>query len=107
VCLQVSRVNHDCLRRNARGRQSLHDVEEGTHFASSLPSVVERLVWTMRLRCIAPAQSVAVDENYAAQRRPIINPWLVMALGKVWLEPRHLLVGQPVQAAHIRSPYGA
>ena len=44
--------------------------------AQTLPSVVERLLWTILPGCIAPAQSIAVDENDPAQHQPIINPWL-------------------------------
>ena len=43
--------------------------------------------------------TVTVDEDNAAQNPAVINSGPAMALGKIWVEPRHLLVSQPVQVA--------
>jgi hypothetical protein len=80
VCFQVSRVDHDRLGRGARGSQPLHHADEDTPFVPPLPTVVERLVGVILARCIAPTQSVAVDENDTAQHQPIINSGLAGAL---------------------------
>jgi len=40
------------------------------HLAPSLPAVVEGLGGTVFLRRIAPAQAIAIDEDYAAQSAP-------------------------------------
>jgi hypothetical protein len=42
--LQIDRVDHDRLRRGARGRQSFHYAEEDTPLAPSLPPIVESCV---------------------------------------------------------------
>src|SRR3546814_10280520 len=65
---------------------------EDTPFTPPLPPVVQRLVRTIRARRITPPQPVAVDEDDPAQHPPIINPRLAMALGKVRLQTRHLLI---------------
>jgi len=46
-------------------------------------------------RCIAPPQAIAVDEDDAAQNPPVINALAAMALRKIGLKARHLLVRQP------------
>src|SRR3546814_4345818 len=92
VCLQVGRVEHDGLRVGACGSQPLHHTEEDTPFTPPLPPVVQRLWRTIRARRSTPPQPVAVDEDDPAQHPPIINPRLAMALGKVRLQTRHLLI---------------
>ena len=76
----------------------LGDAEEDTPFSPSLPPVVERLVWAILPRGIAPTQPVAVDENDAAQHPSVINPWLAVALEKIRFEPRH-----PLSVSQYRS----
>ena len=106
VCFQVSRVDHDRLGRGVRGSQPLHHANEDTPFASQFPRVVKGLVGAILLGRIAPAQSVAVDENDTAQRLPITNSGLAVAVREIWLEPRYLLVGQPIQVTHARPSHG-
>ncbi len=103
VCVQASRVDHDRLGRGGRGGGSFYHPEENASFPHPLPSVLERPVWTIFPRCIAPAQPVAVHENDAAQHQPIFNPWLAVSVGDVRLKPRHLLVRQS-KKPFIRSP---
>jgi hypothetical protein len=50
-------------------------------------------------RFIAP-QAIAIDEDNTAQHPPVIDAWLAMALGKEWLQTRHLRVRQPEKVAH-------
>ena len=49
------------------GGQSFHHAGEDAHLTPALPAVVER---------IAPAQSVAIDENDPAQHPPVAHPRL-------------------------------
>src|SRR3546814_16661102 len=95
------------LRVGACGSQPLHHTEEDTPFTPPLPPVVQRLVRTIRARRITPPQPVAVDEDDPAQHPPIINPRLAMALGKVRLQKRHLLISEPVTVAHPPPPPGS
>jgi hypothetical protein len=46
-------------------------------------------------RRITPPQTIAIDEDYAAQNPPIIDARLAMALWKERSQPIHLLVRQP------------
>src|SRR3546814_7065704 len=81
--------------------------KEDALVAPPLPAVVQRFVWTIVLRCIPPAQPVAIDEDNPAQHPSIIDTWPAMAPGEIRLKPRHLLVRQPVPVAQIQSPHGA
>lgn len=107
VYFQVSRVDHDRLGRGVRGSQPLHHANEDTPFTSPFPPVVKGLVGAILLERIAPAQSVPVDENDTDQHLPITNSGLAVAVREIWLEPRYLLVGQPVQVTRARPPHGA
>ena len=98
--LQVGRVDHDDLLFAAFGSQPFHHPGEDPHIAPPLPSVVERLGWTILMGRIAPPQPIAIDEDYAAQHAPVIDPRLAMALGKERPQPLHLRFGQPEQVAH-------
>ncbi len=98
--LHVGRVDHEDLLFAAFGSQPFHHAGEDPHIAPPLRSVVERLGWTILMGRIAPPQPIAIDEDYAAQNSPVIDPRLAMALREERLQPLHLLVGQPEQVAH-------
>lgn len=49
---------------------------------------------------MAPPQAIAIDEDYATQHPPIIDPRLAMALRKEGLKPLHLLVRQPEKVVY-------
>jgi hypothetical protein len=57
------------------------------------------------LRRIAPPETVAVDENDAAQSASIINALAAMALGKIRLKTGHLLVRQSQHITHQSGSY--
>ena len=44
--------------------------------------------------------SITIDEDNAAQNPPVINALPAMALRKIGLKTRHLLVRQPIQITH-------
>ena len=77
----------------------------GTHalIAPALPAVVEDLIGAIFLRRIAPAHPVAIDEDYARQDAPVVNPRLAMGLREVRLDVRLLRVCKPEKIAHVTA----
>jgi hypothetical protein len=53
---------------------------------------------------IPPPETITIDEGDAAEHATIINPRPPMAFGKKRLKPKHLLIHQPIQVAHIQCP---
>src|SRR3546814_1070896 len=68
--------------------------------APPLPAIVERLCRAIFSRRIPPPQPITIDEDDTAQNAPVINPRTAMALRKIGLKTRHLLVRQPIQLTH-------
>jgi hypothetical protein len=63
-----------------------------------------------RASCVAHNLSVyraSAAHSNPAQHPSIIHTRLAVALREIRLEPRHLLVRQPVQVDQIQSPHGA
>ena len=100
MCLEIGRVDHHRLRNGGPGGQPIHHPGEDTFVAPPLLSVVEGLRRTILLRRIAPPQTIAIDEDYAAEYTTVIDAGLAMALRKERLEALHLGVAQPVKVAH-------
>jgi hypothetical protein len=98
--LEVGRVDHHDFLLAAFGGQSLHHPGEDPHVAPPLPPIVERLGRSILPRRVTPSQPVAIDEDYAAQHTPVIDPRLAMALWKERLQPLQLRLGQPEKVAH-------
>ena len=94
MCFQIGRVDHDRLVFGALGGQAHHNPGEDPVLAPAFPAVVERLGGPVFPRRVAPSQTIAVDEDYAAQNPPIIDTGLAMALREERPQPLHLLVGQ-------------
>ena len=101
---QIGRIDHNGGRLHHIGGQSLEYSGEHPHFAPTIPAVVECLGRAVFLRCIAPAQSTAIDNDSPAENTTIIDSWAAMALGEEGLEPCHLLVAQPEKIAHHTLP---
>lgn len=100
MCLEVGRIDRNCLVIGGLSGQPGHDPRKHTHIAPPLPTVVECLGWAIFARRIAPAQPVAIDEYYAAQNTFVIDTGNAMALGKERAKTYHLRLGQPEQVAH-------
>ncbi len=79
---QVGRVDRDGLLLGALGGQTFHDPSKDPHVAPTLPAVIERLRRSIFPGRVAPAQAIAIDEDYAAQDTPVVDAWLAMALGE-------------------------
>src|SRR3546814_1261846 len=89
----VGRVDHDRLAFGSlRCRQAFHHADEDAFVAPPLPAIVERLCRAIFSRRIPPPQPITIDEDDTAQNAPVINPRTAMALRKIGLKTRHLLV---------------
>lgn len=98
--LEVGRINHDDLLLATFGGQPLHHPGEDPQITPPLPPVIERLGRAILPRRVTPSQPVAIDEDYATQHAPVIDPRLAVALREKRLQPIHLLVRQPEKVAH-------
>lgn len=93
---EIGRVDHDRLAFGSlRRRQPFHHADEDAFVAPPLPAIIERLRRPILPRRIAPPQPVTIDEDNAAQNPPVIDTLAAMALRKIGLKTRHLLVRQP------------
>lgn len=98
--LQIGCIDHDCLRIGALGGQADHDPGEDPVVTPALPAIIKCLGRSIFTRRIAPSQSIAIDEDNAAQHPQIVNSRTAMALGEVGAKARHLRFRQPEQVAH-------
>lgn len=103
--LQIGRVDHKRIGASALVGQFKNHLGEDTLLASARPPAVERLVSALIRRRIAPAQAVAIDENYAAQRPLVIHTRLAVGLRRNGLQLCHLRIAQPVKIAHVTAPF--
>lgn len=72
VCLQVDRVDHHRLRNGCFGGQAIHHTDEDIFVAPPLPTVVKGLRRPIIRRSASP-QTIAVDEDFAAQHPLVID----------------------------------
>ena len=63
-------------------------------------AIVDRLVRTIVVRRIAPAQTVADHENNPRDHPPVIDPWHPVRQRKIRLNPAHLRLEEPNQISH-------
>ena len=103
--LQVGRIYHHGLIFAVLSGQSGHHPGEDALVALTFPAVVERLVRAVFLRRIAPAQTIAINENYPAQHSPVIYAGFAVRLWEEELKTRHLGVGQPKQIRHVHRSF--
>src|SRR6056297_1730527 len=80
VCLQVGRVDHHGLFLAVFGSQADHHLGEDTFLAPTLPTAVKRLMRTVDVWSVPPAQPIAIDEDNPAQNPSVIDPWLAVRL---------------------------
>ena len=87
-------IDHDRIVFGTFGGQAHHDPGEDAVVAPALPAVVEGLGRAVFLRRIAPAQPIAIDEDYTAQNAPIIDAGLARSSRKqspgLFSDPPHL-----------------
>ena len=99
-------LNHDHFGLDILPDEFLQDAGENTHPAPAKPAILEGLVRPIVGRSITPAQAIAIDKYNATQHPPVINPGNPVRQGKEWLQPRHLLIRQPVKITH-STPHDA
>src|SRR3546814_3950141 len=98
-------VDHDRLALwRLRCGQALHHADEDAFVAPPLPAIIKRLRRAILPRRITPPEPIAVDEDDPAQNPSIVDPLAAMALRKIRLKTRHLLVRQPIQITHHSGP---
>src|SRR3546814_8943110 len=101
VSLPLGLVHHDPLALwRLRCGHSLHHAAEDAFVAPPLPAIIKRLRRAILPRRITPPEPIAVDEDDPAQNPSIVDPLAAMALRKIRLKTRHLLVRQPIQITH-------
>src|SRR3546814_704169 len=101
VRFEIGRVDHDRLAFGSlRCRQAFHHADEDAFVAPPLPAIVESLCRAIFSRRITPPHPITIDEDDAAQNPPVIDALPAMALRKIRLKTRHLLVRQPIQITH-------
>ncbi len=71
--LQMGGINHQLIRLARLRRQACKDLVEHAHSAPAHEPVVDRLVWTVLGRRIAPAQAVTDYKDNAADDPTIID----------------------------------
>ena len=103
MSLQVGGIDHHSLLFTVFGSQTGHHPCEDAFVAPPLPTIIERLVWAIRRRGIAPFQTIAINEDNAALHTSIINAWFAVELGEERLKTRHLRIRQPEKIRHGHS----
>lgn len=94
MCLEVGRVNQDCLVVRGLSGQSRHDPCKHPHIAPPLPPVVHSLGWAILAWRIVAAQPIAINGNNTIHDMTGLETGLAMALWKVGPQPRHLRLAQ-------------
>lgn len=94
--LEVGCVDHERVDLATQIGEFQEHPRKDAFLAPPLPAAVQRLVRTIRLRCIPPAQPIAVDEDNPAQDALVIDAWFAVGLREEWLQLGHLIVTQPV-----------
>src|SRR6185503_8563876 len=102
--LQMGRVDHQPARLAGLARQFGEYLVEHPKTAPTHEPVVDRLVWTIVTRGIAPAQSVPDDKNDPADHPAVIHSRDPVGKRKIGRDPLHLRTRQPEQAIHGSPP---
>lgn len=105
MCLQMGRVDHQRIRAATLIRKREKHLREDAFLAPSLPAAVKGLVRPVFRRRIAPPQTIAIDEDNAAQHLPVVHTGLAVRLREKRFKLGHLRVAQPVEIAHITAPF--
>ena len=103
--LQMGRVDHQRIGAAALIGQFEKHPGKDTLLAPALPPAIKGLVRSVRRRRIAPAQAVAIDEDYAAQHSLVVHTGLAVGLRKIRLQTRNLRIGQPERIRHVTARF--
>ena len=105
VRFEVGRVDHQRVCLAALIGQFEKLSSEDALLAPPLPTFVKRLQRAIGSGRIPPAQTIAIDEDYAAQHALVIHTRHAVGLRKKGLQLGHLRVGQPIKIAHLTAPF--
>ena len=94
--LEMGRVDHERVGFAPQISQFQEHPREDAFLTPPLPAAVEGLVRTIGLRCIPPAQAIAIDEDNPAQDALVINAGFAVGLREERLQLGQLIVIQPV-----------
>ena len=103
--LEMGRVDHQRIRPAALVGQFQQHPGEDALVAPAFPAVVERLRRAIGRGRIAPAQAIAIDEDYPAKHALVVNTRLAVRLREERFQTRHLCVGQPEKIAHVTARF--
>lgn len=92
MCLQMGRIDHQCVGAATLIRQSEEHFCEDALLAPPLPAAVKCLVRPVFQRRIAPSQAIAINEDNATQNPPVVNSGLAMGLREKGLKRGQLRV---------------
>jgi hypothetical protein len=98
--LEMGRVDHQPLGLASLGRQLGEDPVEHAQSAPANKAIIDRLVRTIVLRRIPPAQTIPDHKNNPTDDPPVIDPRHTMRQRKIWLNPAHLRLRKPNQITH-------
>src|SRR5665213_364414 len=93
--LEMRGIDHQTGRPAALARKLGEDPVENTQTTPADEAVVDRLVWAVVLRRIAPAQSIADHEHNPTDHTLVIDPRDTMRQGEIRFDPAHLSPRQP------------
>ena len=106
MCFEMGCVNHESVGVRARGvGQFFENSFENTFAGPAHKPIVERFVRAVFDRRIAPALTVANNEDNTTRHTTVIDPGLAMGLGKEGLKARCLCLRQPERIAHVTTPF--
>jgi hypothetical protein len=97
---EMGRIDHQTGGPAALARKLGEDAVEDTQTAPADEAVVDRLVWAVVLRRIAPAQPIADQEDDPADHTLVIHPRDAMRQREIRFDPAHLRPRQPEQITH-------
>ena len=96
----MGRVDHQLVGLAALGRQRGEYPVEYAEPAPPDEAIIDRLVRTIVLGRVAPAQAVPDDEDDPADHPSVIDPGNAVRQWEMRQDPAHLRLRQPNQIAH-------
>lgn len=100
----MGRVDHQLVGLAALGRQRGEYPVEYAEPAPPDEAIIDRLVRTIVLGRVAPAQAVPDDEDDPADHPSVIDPGNAVRQWEMRRDPAHLCFRQPNQIAHDNAP---
>ena len=96
--IEIGGFDHHRLRNRGFGNQTIRDPRKDAVVTPPFITVEEGLRRAILPKRITPAQTIAIETNYATNPLPVIDAWLARLIGKR-LKPSLLHVRQPEKIA--------